>query len=294
MGRRGACIDIGSNTTRLLVAELDGERAREILADRAFTRIGAALGPDGAIAPAKAEEVARVVARQAAAARAAGATTVRAVATAAVRAAPNRDAFVAAVEHRSGVPVEVLDAVREAGLAFAGAIAAQRDAPDGPLGVVDVGGGSSELVCGTRSGGVTWSASVALGSGVLADAHLRSDPPAPSELAALRARAADAFGALHCPRPATAYAVGGSAASLAALAGAVLDHEALARALAVLARSPAATVAARVGLHPERARLLPAGLVLLDEAARTLGVALRIAGGGLREGVVLADLRSSS
>jgi len=158
------------------------------------------------------------------------------------------------------------------------------------VGVVDVGGGSSELVAGTLTGGVSWSVSLAVGSGVLADAHLRSDPPSPAELDAVAEHLARVFAGLQAPRPAAAYAVGGSATSLRRLIGPVLDHDALGAGLRALTGMPVAAAARRFDLHPERARLLPAGILLLDAAARAFGAPLRICAGGLREGVVLEEM----
>jgi exopolyphosphatase / guanosine-5'-triphosphate,3'-diphosphate pyrophosphatase len=89
------------------------------------------------------------------------------------------------------------------------------------------------------------------------------------------------------PRLDHAVAVGGSAASLPTLVGPVLDRAAIERALATLGSAPAADVARRHGLAPERTELLPAGILVLGAAARLLGMPLRIARGGLREGVVL-------
>src|SRR5829696_10062570 len=120
---RCACIDIGSNTTRLLVAEpgTGGHALRDVAADRAFTRLGAGRAPDGTILPARIALVAEVVAAQVAQAREAGARRLRTVATAAVRGAPNQEALCAAVQARAGVPVEVIGPEEEARLAFAGA-----------------------------------------------------------------------------------------------------------------------------------------------------------------------------
>jgi exopolyphosphatase / guanosine-5'-triphosphate,3'-diphosphate pyrophosphatase len=95
---------------------------------------------------------------------------------------------------------------------------------------------------------------------------------------------------VQAPRPATAYAVGGSATSLQRLVGSVLEREALARGLQALVTRPAAEIALRLGLHPDRARLLPAGILLLDAASRALHAPLRLAGGGLREGILLEQL----
>jgi exopolyphosphatase / guanosine-5'-triphosphate,3'-diphosphate pyrophosphatase len=286
---RCACIDIGTNTTRLLVAERADGRLREVVAVRSFLRL--APGKDGAIPLASVKRVAETVAGHVAVARRHDARSVRAVATAAIRAAPNRDALCRAVREAAGIGVDVLTGDEEAELAFAGAVGTLADPPAGLLGVADVGGGSSELVTGTAGAGAGWWASFPFGSGTLTDRHVRRDPPAPEELEAMRAAIGQGLADVRPPRPQAAFAVGSSATSLARVAGEELTRETIARALALLTAEPAARAARRFGVHAERARLLPAGLLLLDGAwAAFGGVPLRIAGGGLREGVVLREL----
>ena len=289
-----ACVDIGTNTTRLLVAERDGERLREVVAVRRFLRI--VPGPDGAISEKTMRELAEVVATHVRIARDHGAAHVRTVATAAIRAAPNRDALCQTVQRAAGVAVEVLSGEEEAALAFAGAIATLDDPQaDGLLGVIDVGGGSSELVTGTREHGVTWWTSFPLGSGVLTDRHVRSDPPTLDELAAVRADIDAALDRVRPPAPRAVLAVGGSATSLAAAAGGELAPETIARVLSVLIAEPAADAARRLRLPVQRVRLLPAGLQALEAAWVAFDRApLRVVQGGLREGVVLRALARHS
>jgi exopolyphosphatase / guanosine-5'-triphosphate,3'-diphosphate pyrophosphatase len=283
-----ACIDIGSNTTRLLVAEPNGAGLREVLARRMFVPL--IHGPRDEIDPETVGVLASVVAAHAATARECGAARVHVVATAAVREAGNREALCAACEREAGLSVRVLSVDEEARLAFAGATGMIAAPPAGTLGVVDVGGGSSELVTGTVAGGVAWYASLRVGSGVLTERHVRGDPPASRELDALRAEAEGAFGAVRAPQPAAAYAVGGSATSLRLLCGDVLSGPALEAALAKLAAWPVREAAERLGLARERVRLLPAGLVLLRAAARAFSDRpLEVARGGLREGLLLED-----
>jgi exopolyphosphatase / guanosine-5'-triphosphate,3'-diphosphate pyrophosphatase len=289
---RRACIDIGTNTTRLLVAERAGDGLREVAATRRFLRLTGQA--DGTIAPATVEQLAALVAAQVLIAAEHGADRVRVVATAAIRAAPNRDELCRAVRRAAGVPVEVLSGEQEAALAFAGALASLARPPAGLVGVIDVGGGSSELVAGTAEGGVGWWASLAIGSGVLVERHLRSDPPALEELAAMRADVDAALTGVEPPVPAVVLAVGGSATALAATAG-DLAPETIARVLSVLIAEPAAQAAARLGLHVERVRLLPAGLLILEAAWAAFGrPLLRVARGGLREGVLLHALDAHS
>jgi exopolyphosphatase/guanosine-5'-triphosphate,3'-diphosphate pyrophosphatase len=284
---RRACIDIGSNTTRLLVADCVGGRLVEVHQEREFTHVRRGLTSGEEIGADKIAEVVRVVSSQLETARALGATQILGVATAAVRQAVNRDALVSAVHGSCGLEVQILSAKEEARLAFGGAARTLGYVPDGPLGVVDVGGGSSELVVGTAPDQVAWSVSFEVGSGQLADDCLQTDPPSAGELARARARVATAFDGVHPPRATRAVAVGGSAASLRRIAGPVLDTDAFARSLAVLAAESSAEVARRFELDAERVRLLPAGLLILQAASDLFGAPLEVGQGGLREGVLL-------
>ena len=283
---RCACIDIGSNTTRLLVADVaDGLLAPHV-ERRAFTRIGKRIDGDGVLPDAAIAEVAAVVAAHCREAAAVGAERLRVVATAAVRSAANREALLAALCGAAGRDVALLSGGDEARLAFLGATSTLPAPPEGTIAVVDVGGMSTEIAVGTMAGGVSWAHSFAIGSSALAG-RCHGDPPSPADLATMRAAAREAFGAAPIPPAADAVAVGGSAASLPTLVGPVLDAPALERALGVLTGAPAAEVARRHGLAPERTQLLPAGILVLDAAAQRLGRPLRIGRGGLREGVVL-------
>jgi exopolyphosphatase/guanosine-5'-triphosphate,3'-diphosphate pyrophosphatase len=138
--------------------------------------------------------------------------------------------------------------------------------------------------------GVRWWTSVPVGSGTLVDAHLRGDPPGPDEIAALREHAVGAFADVAPPRPDLALAVGGSATSLCRLCGDRLDPAALGHALEVVTAAPVAEVARARDLDPERVRLLPGALAVLEQAATALGAPLRVARGGLREGIILSAI----
>jgi exopolyphosphatase / guanosine-5'-triphosphate,3'-diphosphate pyrophosphatase len=284
---RRACIDIGSNTTRLLVADCDGEQLLEVHQERAFTHLGRGLGSDKEIAAEKIDAVATVVAAQLSVARGLGAIEVRGVATAAVRRAANRDALLAAVHGACGLEIQILSAEDEARLAFAGAARTLGYDPAGPLGVVDAGGGSCELVVGTVPDQVSWYASFEVGSGVVADECLHSDPPSADELSRARARVREKLDGVRPPATARVVAVGGSATSLRRIAGPLLDAAAFDRVLSLLAGAPAGEVARRFGLDEDRARLLPAGLLILEAAAELFGAPLAVANGGLREGLLL-------
>jgi exopolyphosphatase / guanosine-5'-triphosphate,3'-diphosphate pyrophosphatase len=282
-----ACIDIGSNTTRLLVADAGNGTLRELVAQRAFTRIGKSLDAGGAIPAEKIAETAEVVATQAKVARDVGAERIVTVATAAIRNAPNRDDLLEAVRHVDGISLEVLTGEEEARLSFVGATRTLLTPAEGTIAVIDVGGGSSEIAIGEPDGAMAWSASFRIGSGFLADAYLRSDPPSIAELEKVRRHVAGTFEGLEPPPARAAVAVGGTATSLRRLLGAELSHETLERGIRVLSVTPIDEVAARFELDPERIRLLPAGILVLSAMSDLLGLPLRIARGGLREGVLL-------
>jgi exopolyphosphatase/guanosine-5'-triphosphate,3'-diphosphate pyrophosphatase len=284
---RLGCIDIGSNTTRLLVAEGDGTRLRWIHQERAFTRLGRELAEHGVVGPAKIAEVVGVVRDQRDTAQRLGTSRLHVVGTEAMRSAANGAELTAAVRDGTGLDVEVLSAREEARLAFVGVAATLGGPPPRELGVVDVGGGSSELVVGHPPDRVRWWASLPLGSSELTRARLRSDPPTERELSSARGQIAAQLAQLAVPRPQVAAAVGSSAASLSRVAGTMLSAEALRRALALIISARSGEIARRFAIDPERARLMPAGLLILEGVARVFRTPLRIGQGGIREGVLL-------
>lgn len=288
-----ACIDIGSNTTRLLVAELDDGRWRELVNQKAFTRLGKGLASGGEIPRERIEATADEVAKQVKVAGDLGAGQVEVVATAAVRRAPNRGEFERAVRERTGLGIRVVRGKEEAQLSFVGATKRLGAPAEGPIAVIDVGGGSTEIAIGTVDGGVSWSESFRIGSGFLADSYLHSDPPGLEELHAVRNHAEGAFEGLELPPLEQAIATGGSATSLKRMVGAELGHEALERALRVLSATPLDEVAQRFDMEQERARVLPAGALLLEVLSDRTGMPLHVSSGGLREGVIIEMIAKS-
>jgi exopolyphosphatase/guanosine-5'-triphosphate,3'-diphosphate pyrophosphatase len=287
-------IDIGSNTTRLLVAEPVDGQLKKVMEQRAYTRINRALDADRAIPDEKVEEVCGVVGTQVRLARELGAERIRAVATAAIREASNGEEVARRIGEAAGVPIEILADEEEGRLSFIGATKALGHPVEGRIGVVDVGGGSSEVILGTVAEGVEAVRSWRVGSGALADELIASDPPSAAEIRKVRDRIDDVFAGVELEQPDQAVAVGGSATSLRRLVGAVLEYETLERGIRVLARDPAAEVAKRFELDPERVRILTTGVLLLEKLSELLGQPLQIGKGGLREGVVLDLLNGSS
>lgn len=289
-----AAIDIGSNTTRVLVAEPVDGQLKKVMEQRAYTRINKALDGDGAILPEKVEEVCEVVATQVRLARELGAKEIRAVATAAVREAGNGAAAAARIAEAAGVPIEILSEEEEGRLSFIGATKTLGHPVEGTVGVVDVGGGSTEVILGSVPGGVGQVRSWPVGSGVLADELIASDPPSAAEVRRVRDRIEDIFDGVEIEHPAQAVAVGGSATSLRRLVGAVLEYETLERGIRVLCGDPATEIARRFELDPQRVRILTTGVLLLEKVSELLGQPLQIGKGGLREGVILDLLNGAS
>jgi exopolyphosphatase/guanosine-5'-triphosphate,3'-diphosphate pyrophosphatase len=276
-----ACVDIGSNTTRLLVADAEDGQLRELMTQRVYNYRGGGIGDD------EVDDVAQVVATQARHAREFGVEGLTVVATAAIREAADRDVLCAAIEAEVDCPVRVLTGEEEARLSFVGATKTLGTPTEGQVAVVDVGGGSTEIAIGTVAQGVSWSESFRIGSGFLTDSYLRSDPPGAAELHAVREHVAGVFEGLETPGVERAVAVGGSATSLRKLVGAELVHDTLERAIQILCTVEIDAVARRFELDPRRVRLLPAGMLVLETLSDRLGMPLTIGKGGLREGVII-------
>ena len=292
-GMLSAAIDIGSNTTRVLVAEPSNGQLRTVMEQRAYTRIGKESRLKRGVTKAKVKEVAELVATQVRLAEELGAERIRIVATAAIRTAANRKKIAASIGKAAGIPVDVLSEEEEGHLAFVGATATLGHPVDGEVAVVDVGGGSCEVIHGMVAAGVRSVRSFEIGSGSLADDYLAEDPPSAAEIRAIRDQVSDFFEGVELGRPEQAVAVGGSATSLRRLVGAVLEYETLERGIRVLAADPIADVARQFELDPERVRILPTGVLLLEKFSQLLGRPLQIGKGGLREGVVLTLMSDS-
>jgi len=265
---------------------MDGQ-LKKVMEQRAYTRIGKAVNKKGAIRPEKVTEVAEVVGTQVRLAQELGAEEFRAVATAAIRDASNSEEVAEAIGRIAGIPIEVLPEDEEGRLSFLGATKTLGHAPDGLVGVVDIGGGSTEVILGSVADGVQSVRSWPVGSGNLAEELIESDPPSAAEIRHIRGRIDDIFAGVEFDRPTQAVAVGGSATSLRRIVGTVLEYETLERGIRVLSSDAAEDVGRRFELDPTRVGILPTGVLLLEKVSDLLGQPLQIGKGGLREGVIL-------
>jgi exopolyphosphatase/guanosine-5'-triphosphate,3'-diphosphate pyrophosphatase len=283
---RVAVIDVGSNTARLLVADVNAS-VTTVGADKVYLGLGAEIVRHGTLPDHKVNEGAAAARRFARAARRLGAERVETIVTAPGRQADDASGLVIALERATKSPVRVLSAEEEGKLAFLGAVAlAPRPLPD-VVAVCDVGGGSTEVAVGTPRLGPAWVRSAEVGSLRVTSEWLPSDPPRRHEVAAARAAVRRALAPLVPPRPTAALAVGGSARAAAKLVGRTLGPSDLEHASTLAAHRPAAKTAKVFGLDTARAETLVAGTLVLAEASRLLGVPFRLARGGLREGAAL-------
>ncbi len=289
-----AAVDIGSNTTRVLVAEPQEGQLRKVMEQRAYTRFDKDSKRKGKITDEKIAELAEVVTTQVRLAEELGAEAIRIVATAAIREAKNADQAAKRIGDAAGLEVAVLSEEEEGRLAFIGATKTLGHPVEGEIGVVDVGGGSSEIILGTVADGVRAVRSFKIGSGAVAEEFLTNDPPSASEIRSLRDYIDDFFDGVEVEQPEQAVAVGGSATSLRTLVGAVLEYETLERSVRVLTGDPIAEVSKKFELDPRRVRILPAGVLILEKLSELLGQPLQIGKGGLREGIILDLLHGAS
>jgi exopolyphosphatase/guanosine-5'-triphosphate,3'-diphosphate pyrophosphatase len=281
-----AAIDVGTNTTRLLVARAAGGRIEPLATGSAMTAVGAGLKPGGDIGREGLELVEATVRQMAEEARRLGARRLVVATTAPGRTAGNADELLARLEEAAGVPARVLTGAEEAALAFRGMVAS--GAPD-PLLAVDLGGGSLEMM-GGEGGALRWATSVPIGVRALSERFAPADPPPLDLLEPMVSAVREMLDAVEVPTAGReALAAGGSAEALGTLAGTDrLDRDGLLSAVERLAATPAADLAEETGIDPKRLRLSMAGAAALEAVRRSFRIdVLRVSRAGLREGLVL-------
>jgi exopolyphosphatase / guanosine-5'-triphosphate,3'-diphosphate pyrophosphatase len=285
---RVGIVDIGSNTARMLVADVSSDGAvTPVGSRRAYLGLGEEIARTGRLGAETIERTAMLAGAYAARARVQGAESVRTLVTAPGRQAATGAALVAALERGTAGAVHVLSAEEEGRLAFIGVLndASGRFTDD--VGVVDVGGGSTELTVGTPSRGPTIVCSIDLGSQRLAQQVFTDDPPTRKEIRAARDTVRHALGDQAVPRPGAAFTTGGSARAAARIVGRELTADDLEEVVHIAARRPAAKLAKTFRLHPHRARTVLAGALLLGEASRAFDRPLVVSSAGMREGAAL-------
>ena len=277
-------VDVGANTVRVQVS-----RGKEsLLGERAMLRLGEAIERAGRIPDEKLDEAAAVVAKFAAEARRLGVQRFEVLVTSPGRQAANGAELVGRLATAAGAPARVLDATEEGRLGFLGATAATRGPSKQLVAVVDVGGGSAQIVVGTRRNGPAWARSLDIGSMRLTSRMGFADPPGAEALAAARGEVVRLLEGVLPPLPQAAIAIGGSARAIKSIVGPELGAAELEEVVGVLAQLPRAEIVARYGVEPDRVPTLPAGAVILAAIQERLAVPLIVGRrGGVREGALL-------
>jgi len=273
---RVAAVDCGTNSIRLLVTDIDGRHKHDVHREMRVVRLGEGVDRTGSLAPQAIERTRVALADYAATCRDLDAERIRMVATSASRDAENRDEFRSMVRTVLGVEPEVVTGDEEAALSFDGATR-DLDPSAGPFLVMDIGGGSTELVLGTTS--VTAARSVDVGCVRLTERHLHSDPPTAAEIAAAVADLDAAIALIREVVPVqqarTAVGLAGSVTTVAALALGLSSYDKDRIHLSVLSADDVRRVtdqllgmtraerAALTVMHPGRVDVIGAGALVL-------------------------------
>lgn len=293
-GRIAAAVDIGSNSVHLLVGEVTDHTVTAIIDQAVFLRLGSAS--DAArLGSAHRAGLVETLVGYARLARRFGAGTVTFVATEPLRRAADAAVIVSAAGRASGVPLHVLGHDEEALLTLIGVTSGLP--ADHDLGVIDVGGGSSELVFvgpDRRARAI----GIRAGSARLTDRFVVADPPTSEEVQALRLAARGLLAAAPDEPLEEMIAVGGTASNILKVIGVGpedpwLDRGRLDAALAALLSEPSGSAAERHLLNPVRARVLPAGIAIVGALLERYGLErLTVSDAGIREGTILATLQA--
>ena len=278
---RVAAVDCGTNSLRLLVVDIDADAGHAEQVERRTTivRLGQGVDRTGVFADEALTRTFACIEEYAALIADLDVAAVRFVATSAARDVANRDAFLAGVRARVGVDAEIISGDEEAALSYDGATRelARTGGVDEPVLVVDIGGGSTELVIRVAPGDAPHGQSIDIGSVRLTERHLTDDPPSPAQVAAVRHDVRSAIAGVDVPLD-QARTVVGVAGTVTTMAAMVLDlevydreringaHLARADVLAAVERIVTMSVAERRALpfmHPDRADVIGAGALVL-------------------------------
>ena len=287
----GASVDLGSNSVHLLVAAIEGHQLQPLADESVFLGLGAAVAERGFLGRSRRAELTSALVRYAETARGHDASTITFIGTEPLRGAADGHAIVHEVGRASGAPMHVVSHEEEAYLTIIG-VTEGLPVTHETL-VVDIGGGSSEFcvvdaVHPPRAGGLR------LGSARLTDRFVANDPPLVVEVDAMRAAAIEVVRGAPAAAPEEIVAVGGTASNLlkvlpAAMLDRLLTRERIGEALAILATESAAMASERHRINLIRARILPAGAVILASILERYGADhIRVSDAGVREGTILA------
>ena len=281
---RVAAIDCGTNSIRLLIADIDGNNFREVVRDMEIVRLGQGVDETGQFHPDAITRTLAAVDKFSAEIAKRGVEKIRFCATSATRDATNRHLFVDGVRERLGIELEVITGDEEAALSFAGAIK-DLDPSNGPFLVVDIGGGSTEFVFGTST--VEAARSVNIGCVRMTERHFASDPATTQQIESARsdiqAAIAQAAAVVPITTAKTLVAVPGTATTVAAAALELPEYDRYAIHLSRISTQQTHAAAAMFAtstreqrlalgyMHPGRVDVIAAGSLVLSEIMKATG-----------------------
>ncbi|MFV2062309.1 MAG: hypothetical protein ACC726_02205 [Chloroflexota bacterium] len=294
--RIGAAIDIGSNSVHLLVAEVVDGRPRSVHEESVLLGLGAVVDLEGRIPDDEAVVAVDAITDYLDAAVDEGAEWITILATEPLRRASNRTRFAAAVEAATGRPLHVLSHEEEAELTLLGVLGGEP--PDEPILVLDIGGGSSEIVLLEKDADPVVGV-MPVGSARLTAAHVEDDPPTADEIAALRAEAHNLLSGMPAGRPSRGIVVGGSGTNLIRLTAGeaddedeednIIDRSRIDEAIAIVAASPSAQLVDTYGLRERRIVQMAAGASLIEATLDCYALdSMEASDASLREGAIIA------
>ncbi len=283
---RYSVVDVGSNTIHLLVGDVEGGEILPITGEKFSARLGAGVEKTGRLEEGRlllAVEAINFFSRIAALN---GAPSPEVLATSAVRDAANGAELVERVGETTGLKMRLISGKKEAELGFRGALSALRERPE-KVAVVDLGGGSAQLILGHKSGEIEERVSLPLGTNRTTERFVCTNPPTDEELEELRGHVSGMLPGWDVG-DAPVVAVGGSARAMLKITSDPLTAERLWRLSGEIRTRPSGLLAREHGLTPERARVLPAAITTLATVLEAYGrEELRVARGGIREGTLL-------
>jgi exopolyphosphatase / guanosine-5'-triphosphate,3'-diphosphate pyrophosphatase len=288
---RHGIIDVGSNTIHLLVGEVDGGAVVPVTGEKVSARLGSGVERTGRIEGHRLEAGASAIELFVRLSALNGAPEPAVLATSAVRDAENGPELAGRVRDSTGLPVRLISGEEEALLGFRGALSAGSWAGiawEAPTLVVDLGGGSAQLILGDASVGPTDRVSLPLGTNRTTERYVEHDPPEAGELSRLREGVMETLPDWKLPTDAPIVAVGGSARAIVKITRDELTPERLRGLASEISDRPSGVLAREQGLAPERARVLPAAAETLAAVLDSFGrESLVVVRGGIREGAIL-------
>jgi exopolyphosphatase / guanosine-5'-triphosphate,3'-diphosphate pyrophosphatase len=281
-------IDVGSNTIHLLVGEVDGGAVLPVTGEKFSARLGAGVEKTGRIAEERLPLAADAIALFARISALNGVSEPVILATSAVRDADNGLELSERVRELTDLKMRLISGEEEAALGFRGAVSAVGTSWEGPVLVVDLGGGSAQLIVGEASSGPLMQVSLPLGSNRTTERFVDNDPAKKKELRALDEHVKEMVPGWSLSQRVSVVAVGGSARAILKITRDSLTVERMRKLALEICEIPSAVLAREHGLAPERAQVMPAAITTLAAILEHFDRdRLTVARGGLREGTLL-------